>query len=352
MHIASKEKRDKSVSIAKGIAIILMVLGHADGPGTRWLQMIRMPLFFFMSGYCFKDKYLDEAKSFIRKRITGIYWPYIKWSIAFLCFHNVFIRLSVYDTITPFNGHTQIVYTGSDYIHHLIQIITSMDGHDVLLSPLWFLKTLLVGSLLFFAVRKMTNNQVVGILVLLSFTLLTSLFNLKLPYFNVGSKEFLAATYMMAGHYYKIKKWSFESNWLFLCISIITIAVIGWFWHTSMLHYKFEDIIPLFFLSLTGTLVLFGVSRKVMTYLPGASKVLTYIGNNTFKVMAMHPISFKVVSLMIIALFGLPMERLAETYTVSEFALKGFWLLYAVFGVGIPVMTAKIIEMIKNKDNA
>ena len=41
--------RDLSVSIAKGIAIILMVMGHAGCPDTmnRCLGMMHMPLFFF-----------------------------------------------------------------------------------------------------------------------------------------------------------------------------------------------------------------------------------------------------------------------------------------------------------------
>lgn len=73
-------KKDNSVTIAKAIAIILMVMGHSGCPDgiNSYLGLIRMPLFFFMSGYCFKEAYLNTPKEYIKKRIKGVYWPYIK----------------------------------------------------------------------------------------------------------------------------------------------------------------------------------------------------------------------------------------------------------------------------------
>lgn len=56
--------------------------------------MLVVPTFFFMSVYCFKDKYLDDALAFIKKRFTGIYWSYLKWPLLFLLLHNVFIIIT------------------------------------------------------------------------------------------------------------------------------------------------------------------------------------------------------------------------------------------------------------------
>lgn len=73
--------RDNGITIAKAIAIILMVVGHSDCPGFmhKYIYMIHMPLFFFMSGYCFKESYLNTPKDYIKKRIKEVYWPYVKW---------------------------------------------------------------------------------------------------------------------------------------------------------------------------------------------------------------------------------------------------------------------------------
>ena len=111
--------RDLSVSIAKGIAIILVVMIHARCPEllSNWLCMIVMPAFFFMSGYCFKNKYLSDAKGYTIKRVTGIYWPYLKWSLLFLLLHNVFYYLNIYSNEYGFHGRTSVLYTATDFLN-------------------------------------------------------------------------------------------------------------------------------------------------------------------------------------------------------------------------------------------
>lgn len=76
----SINERNNAVTIAKAIAIILMVMGHSKCPIVinHMLDLFLMPLFFIMSGYCFKDKYLTDGIGFIKQRIKGIYLPYIK----------------------------------------------------------------------------------------------------------------------------------------------------------------------------------------------------------------------------------------------------------------------------------
>ena len=60
--------RDKNVSLAKGIAIALVVLIHSIPPGftAGFFGMFAVSSFFFMSGYCFKDKYLDDTLAFVK----------------------------------------------------------------------------------------------------------------------------------------------------------------------------------------------------------------------------------------------------------------------------------------------
>ena len=69
---------NSGVTIAKAIAIILMVLGHSGCPDAvnHFLGLMRMPLFFLMSGYCFKAKYLTDGGKYLRRRVTGVYVPY------------------------------------------------------------------------------------------------------------------------------------------------------------------------------------------------------------------------------------------------------------------------------------
>lgn len=75
--------RDEKITIAKAIAIILMVVAHAGIPhvGGAFISMFHMPLFFFVSGYCFKDKYLANPKRFAVNKVKGLYVPFVKWSL-------------------------------------------------------------------------------------------------------------------------------------------------------------------------------------------------------------------------------------------------------------------------------
>lgn len=90
--------RDKSVDVMRGIAIALVVLGHAlrgalsleDEPGSPlhfmdWLiYSFHMPAFFYLGGYFTGVSLLNRSASeFLLGRVSGILWPYFIWSLIF-----------------------------------------------------------------------------------------------------------------------------------------------------------------------------------------------------------------------------------------------------------------------------
>ena len=87
--------RDSAVTYTKAVGIILMVIGHSNCPQMLWdfIYMFHMPLFFIMAGYCFKDKYLQTPVDYVKKKLKGIYLPFIKWSLLMLVLHNIFCAL-------------------------------------------------------------------------------------------------------------------------------------------------------------------------------------------------------------------------------------------------------------------
>ena len=90
--IAPKPKRDASISIAKAVAIILMVIGHTEYPGllTSVLYTFHMPLFFITAGYFFSRRSAERPWDFCSKRFRGLYVPMVKWSLMWLLLHNLF----------------------------------------------------------------------------------------------------------------------------------------------------------------------------------------------------------------------------------------------------------------------
>lgn len=141
-----------------------MVLAHSrfSEYGNYWINMFHMPLFFFMAGYCFKDKYLSDCKEYTLRRIKGIYVPYVKWATVFLLLHNVFYSLNIYNDTYGFRGSVSHLYTLKEFAINEVHIITKMGGTEQLLGGYWFLYTFFVASILSYFVIKTCRKPLMG----------------------------------------------------------------------------------------------------------------------------------------------------------------------------------------------
>lgn len=158
-----KERYD-AITIAKAIAIILMVVGHAGCPSALYsfIYMFHMPLFFFVSGYCFNDKYIEEPKRFCIRKIQGIYIPYVKWCLIFLALHNLFVYLGIYNEEYGRSEYMMDYYEVTDFLKKTVLICCNMEGYELLVSGFWFLKQLFVGSLIMIMVVKLLKNSMLS----------------------------------------------------------------------------------------------------------------------------------------------------------------------------------------------
>jgi len=333
--------RDNSVTIAKGIAIILMVLAHTyfSKYGFILIYMFHMPLFFFMSGYCFKEKYLDDAQPYLKRRVSGIYWPYLKWSLFFLMIHNICFYTNIYSDEFGFRGKTSVLYSTSDFLSHGISIVTKMGGHEQLLGGYWFLKSLFVGSIIFLVCRKLLRKTpIVGVILLLIVTILLSYLGKKVPYFSIGSREFLAASLLFVGHLYKQYQLNWHRNICFVLSSILLVGVGTIFWPATMTSFSYWQVIPYAITSVMGTLAIFCLSYHLsLRNENSVVRFLVYVGGYTFNVLTWHFLAMKMVSLFIVYAYGLPIKQLSEFPVIEEYAHQGWWILYLCVGVGIPI---------------
>ena len=304
----SQTPRNHSVTIAKAIAIILMVMGHAGIPAwaNHFISMMHMPLFFFMSGYCFKKAYLFDAKKWLQKRFLGVYWPYVKYGMVFVLLHNIFLYYHIYSETFVFNGKPIHYYSLQETILRLVYVIT-MHGTERLLGGFWFLKALFWGSIIFYVIRKLFKNPFAGALLLLLLCLVTSFFHLSIPYLKIGSLELFAAFFIMAGHIFRKATISSQSialslisKWWLMIVFFIIVGIGSVYWPTSMLHYKWYHVIPYSITAIMGTIVLFSIGNWINHWNMSSNQVLTsglfskirtflvYTGGYTFNVLAWH----------------------------------------------------------------
>lgn len=333
--------RDNSVSIAKAFAIMLMVLAHTWflDIGNKWINMFHMPLFFFMAGYCFKDKYLTDFKSFAIKRVAGLYKPFVNWSIVFLVLHNVFFYLNIYNSDYGFRGNVSQLYSLTDFAKRAIMIVTSMSGSEQLLGGYWFLKSLFVGSIIaYFFIRYVKNSVIRGVLAI---TIIMSAFNLSIPFFHISGREFMAALIFTIGYSYKKRNLQVHHSWWCVLFGLLLVTIGVCYWQASLMQFSWECIAPFLISAIAGTLMVFKLSCFVNAKDNWVKRSLVYIGDNTLTVLTWHFISFKLVSLIIIYVEKLPIERLAEFPVINDYTSQGWFILYFVVGMAVPLIFTK-----------
>ena len=78
-----KKKREEFIDIAKGIAILCVIIGHtwknaypADKRLMVFIYSFHMPLFFILSGWCLKSTDV-KISSVIVKKIKQLVVPYV-----------------------------------------------------------------------------------------------------------------------------------------------------------------------------------------------------------------------------------------------------------------------------------
>lgn len=325
------------ISAVKAIAIILMVLGHTGFSkiGTAVIYSFHMPLFFFCSGYCFKDKYLDDGVAFLKKRICGLYLPFVFWSLIFLFLHNWFFRINLYSDQFGYSGTVSQMYTRSDIVQKLKMIVCTMRSNEQLLGAYWFLRSLFWASIISFACFKVFQKTWITPIFLFVVTCYLSHYGVRLPLFEIGKVEFYGAFFISTGRFVKKKgdKW-IDSPWLLLGIPVLVlVAVIKPV--EGMMEVYCSSILQNTSIALIGILTCFYITKLIPDRL---LHVTGQIGDNTLPIVTFHFISFKLVSLIIIAFYGLSNVRLSEFPVIEEYSCRGWWILYLLVGVTIPLI--------------
>lgn len=350
--------RDNTVTYVKAIGIILMVVGHVissdDMVVRKAIFTFHMPLFFLMSGYCFKEKYLNDAKQFVIQKIKGIYVPFVLFSLPFLAMHNAFCHWNIYDP--------NWLYGWKDFAWNAGRIVTRMSHNEGLLGTFWFLKELFWGNLIFFATLKLvkiviekwrlkSGADMVTVIVLFVLTEIVCIFHLRIPYFMVTETSTYAAFFIAFGYLWK-KSNRKTHRWWILVIGLMSVVVEAFL--TSGIAINSQTPMSLLYYAIpaiTGTMVVFEACRYVDVWLHGAAKsLMLFIGEHTLSVMALHFLAFKIVTYGYVKYSGLPISSLEEFPVMCDFASTGWgMLLYTFVGLFVPLVLALLLIKIKAK---
>lgn len=147
------KKRNEFIDIIKGVAIILVVIGHCiqygsgkeffvsnnffHNPLFKFIYSFHMPLFMLVSGYLFYFTIQKKTWIVIKEKIKGLLFPLISWNSFFLL-----ISIFLFGSISPY------LFIGS-YFH-----------------TLWFLRALLFCCFVVLCINKIFKDNLIVYIIL------------------------------------------------------------------------------------------------------------------------------------------------------------------------------------------
>lgn len=352
-----------TVSNVKAIGIILMVIGHAIaglvgiyGFAYNFIYLFHMPLFFFCSGFFFKNSYSDTFSKllvFFKKKVKGLWLPYVKWCLFFILIHNILVCCHFYSfDIKPY-------YSIEQYTIYILKSLVFTYDSDDMLGGFWFIGQLFWCSLfscgLLFILRKIRifsylSEKLIAIVLLMFLAMIVNYLGKGISFLEINQRTFFCGTWFISGMLYakyqdKIKLTAYLGGF-----SLLVLLLISYFGSLTDIT-QHTSRVDTFYIPLKFLIALFGIyltfyfvtRRKIMN-----SKWLTYVGNNTMIILALHLSCFKIVSWFICTIYNRSLNDIS-LFPIIPYKSFLFMLLYVLFGITIPLIIDRIYVYLKKQ---
>ena len=371
-------KRNTIISIAKGIAIILMVIAHAEAPGwlCKFIFEFHMPLFFITAGFFFSTKYLHDEATFVKKRVKGLYIPFVKWAVFFLFIHNWMFDIGILNEVYG-NEQGGVLHPWSTHQiqQNLWNIFTAMGGYDAFLcGAFWFFRGLFVASILYLIIYKVVDlgisryprlTRMTPFLVCLIMLLLCGWKTWEgLKVINLvqgGYRDMMGCFFFGIGFIFRqfVDDYRQIISRPYLAIpATLLFGLIVWLFSkylTANMNWRstFQQFLSLPVPAILGFLMTYNISQWIDAGKGWFKQFLIYTGDHTLNIFIFHIISYKVVSLIKIWYYGLDIRQIGCHMVIHEHSQEDcFWILYTVAGVGIPLLGTLLCEKAKERIRA
>lgn len=325
--------RENWVDIAKGIGIILVVMGHANCPEIPHgiIYSFHMPLFFFLSGLFISKQCKCEFQLYLKKNFRSLLLPYFYFNLICIAFH--------YTMSAIFHKELLLGSVTDNIVGIFIGIRFGSPYHHVL----WFLPCLFFAKMLVYPILRFSKFQFGGgKLIMASVSLLLGLVYCKCVDYPLPMSldaSLIAVFFILCGDYYMERRQFINSligrSWLILTL-IYILSVLFNFNNVEMYAKTYGN----WFLFLSGSIsaILFVcyICKKIAHERTLAISFLEKYGRLSLLVFATHyyclfiPITLKNRIL--------PNSELYQDYI--------YWMISILFGL---VTVLPISKFINNK---
>jgi len=334
-----ERKRCDWIDYAKGIAAILVVLGHISVPIPKYISTAiygsHMPMFFLVSGYVMKDKGESVGK-FVKKKFLGLVIPLyiystIIWLIHYLYF-GLYLKTLSMDIIK----------------NELIGFVYQMKNGGQYKSMLWFLPCMFIASIIVFLFIRKVKTLKIHIICMLILGVAGSVVSYYANSTGIINSfpwcldyVLLAATFIYLG--YIIKNFAKMKKYTVVIYGVV-------FALTCMANYQmFDKIICLFqhvgnlgitwVQSISGALLLLNIAYLLKDI---KIPILKYIGRNSLFFYPMQFVVFPIVNIFYYQMLGISVDR-----AQNEYKLLAKALLYLLITLALIYVINKIKDRLK-----
>ena len=281
------------IDIAKGIGIILVIMGHTiNDEISRYIYGFHMPLFFFLSGLCCKPQKYSFSQ-FVRSKTASLIIPYL---FFFFVTYLIWLPMSGRDAVVnELPWWKPLCWVGYGAFAPTMECV--FKSHK---RVLWFLPCLFCTEILFYVVAKCPQRWHQWILVLLCLVV-GVLIPINLPW---GINNALVALIFFYLGYRGAQK---LNNKYYSCVGAFLVCDCLWAGYFLIMHYTgfsicmshhgYRHIYGLVLIPLLGIVALCVTAKWVggdhLNWL-GQTSPIAWLGKNSLTIFATHYVVLRI----------------------------------------------------------
>lgn len=338
-------KRLDFLDVAKGIGIILVLMGHSSGFlfGGHYITAFYMAMFFLVAGYVYHPSgrgYKEKAG----KRLKRILVPYFGYNALlfgyYLAKNLVAGDFDLEEMLTAIAG----IFYSRNYFW--VGLDENIYFFKLLNDPVWFLTAMCTASLIFYAVvDKCLGNwkacgYICSILLLAAAALDFSAVLLPWSLDSAPLFAFFMIVGALLGREELFQKKYTAAQWLFMAVAFgLSILLRAWNGKTnlSVRVYGNIPVLNVFLVAVIGVIgsVAFVWISKALCRVKLLESLLAFVGRNTLVIMALHMAVFQLEDKAAGLLLGEAVSRPVVYGCCCVMKIVGALLLCIGFSYGV-----------------
>ena len=335
--------RNGLIDCAKGLAIILMVAGHActeGGAFTHWLHdfiyTFHMPFFFIISGYLYKAEKGNRPLGYVKSKFNSLYVKFIFYNVAFILLNNLLWKIGIINADYTFYGSSWHQYSVGEIGDRILRTLVTFGLPEWTALALWFLKDLFLVAIIFMFALKIIYVKEHFEWFVIACLIVGCLLGINVK--RVACELFLY------GFGYMLKYKTVKLNTLVVLILVAVSLISPFVFDFMELQYVNGLFTTLRFLILgiVGFLWFMWICEQVYSKKNVCiNRALRTVNQNAIPIMAMHVVFFK------IGTFTLSGGGISAYNIVSYNDTNWLWLPYTIIGVVGPMMITFVCNRIR-----